>query len=101
MRSLTRELGWSSLWAGRNTPTAEIVRTLADHRLGIRIVALSASAASSNERTLANEVRALEDRCRADGVILLLGGAGAWPERPRHGVVVRNLAMLRTIVPAR
>jgi hypothetical protein len=93
-----REAGWSTLWAGRRTPLAEI-----DHRLGqgqVALLAVSASEASSAAADLEQVAAALGRRCRALGVTLLLGGHGAWPERPRHGQLIRSLGALHDLAVA-
>jgi excisionase family DNA binding protein len=85
-----RELGWTPLWLGRRTPVAEIVRLV--RRDQVTMVALSASALLRDEQAL----RALEDElgsaCKERGVMLLLGGRGAWPAQPSYGVRVTSFA---------
>jgi excisionase family DNA binding protein len=87
-----REAGWSTLWAGRRTPLEEIERLLG--RGEVRLLAVSASEASSDAAGLRRLATALGRRCRALDVSLVLGGQGAWPERPRHGQVIRSLLLL-------
>lgn len=85
-----RELGWTPLWLGRRTPIGEVVRLASGAQ--VAMVALSASALLGDERALraiADEVGAA---CRAGGVALLLGGAGAWPAPPSYGVRVTSFA---------
>lgn len=83
-----REAGWATLWAGRQTPAAELRPALAN---GVRLLAVSASQASSNALDLRRQAEALGRLSRAAGVSLVLGGGGAWPERPRTGMRFRAL----------
>ncbi|HEX6836056.1 MAG TPA: helix-turn-helix domain-containing protein [Polyangia bacterium] len=89
---LLREAGWQALWAGRLTPVAELVKTIGDPMNRVRLVALSASVASRDARALAVEERVVGAACAEARATLLVGGAGAWPARPRHGRLVRELA---------
>ena len=79
-----REAGWLPLWSGRATPMNELIRRL-DKR-DLRLVALSASSRSNEQRALERQARRLAVACRAAGAALVLGGRGAWPERPRDAV---------------
>jgi MerR family transcriptional regulator, light-induced transcriptional regulator len=90
-----REAGWSTRWAGRQTPLEEIERLLRQGEVGM--LALSASEASADAVGLRRQAEALGRRCRALGVTLVLGGHGAWPERPRHGALVRSLGRLHEL----
>lgn len=83
-----RELGWVPLWLGRHTPGTEIVRLVRAGRA--QMVALSASAASSDAAALAALAEQTGAASRERGVALVLGGSGAWPEQPRHGVRLRS-----------
>jgi hypothetical protein len=88
-------VGWACVWAGRRTPTQELI-TLAKNG-EVSLLALSASLASSDPRPLAREARRLGDACRASGADLLLGGAGAWPEQPAYGTRIRDLSSLHRV----
>jgi excisionase family DNA binding protein len=79
-----REAGWNALWAGRRAPFAELGPALA--RGKARLLAVSASEASSDPLALRRQAEALGRTARAAGVSLALGGGGAWPDRPRTGV---------------
>ncbi len=70
--------GFKPLWVGANTPVNEIVDAVA--ALEPAVVALSASAWSSDAGTLGNACRAIETACGEHGARLVLGGRGAWPE---------------------
>jgi len=89
-----REAGWETLWTGRNTPVPELVRTVRDAGRRIKLVAISASVASQNTRALALEERTVGAACASVGAALLIGGAGAWPERPKHAQLIRELRAL-------
>lgn len=73
-----RERGWTPLWLGRHTPTAEILRVLA--RGGVRAVALSASAAADGTAALEAMASRVAEACPHAGATLVLGGRGPWPE---------------------
>ena len=77
-----REVGFAVVWAGRLTPTAEVVRSV--EAGGLSLVALSASSLSAHRPDLAEVVRVVGRACRRGGTALALGGSGAWPERPAH-----------------
>ncbi|HET6412405.1 MAG TPA: helix-turn-helix domain-containing protein [Anaeromyxobacter sp.] len=78
-----REAGWASVWAGRRTPFAELGPALARSRS--RLIAVSASAGSSDAVALREQAAELGRIARVHGAALALGGRGAWPDRPRHG----------------
>ena len=72
-----REAGLITIWAGRKTPTSELIRSL---QLGqVEYVALSASA-FSDEAVLTRQALQLSATCRQEGGTLILGGTGHWPE---------------------
>lgn len=78
-----REAGWATDWTGRRTPIAELRRVL---DRGARMLCVSASAASADAVGLRRQADELGQLARAAGVTLVLGGTGAWPDRPRVGV---------------
>lgn len=78
-----REAGWNTLWAGRATPTAELERTIRRGEVGL--VALSASACSTDALALRRQAEQVGEACLEGGAALALGGTGPWPERPTHG----------------
>ena len=72
-----REAGLLTIWAGRKTPTSELIKSL---QLGhAEYVALSASA-FSEEAVLTRQALQLSAACQQEGHTLILGGAGQWPE---------------------
>lgn len=93
-----REAGWATRWAGPHTPTAELERAL---RAGsVDLLAVSASAASADALGLRRQAEALARACKIAGAALVLGGDGAWPERPRHGSRLRGLESLHRLAEA-
>jgi MerR family transcriptional regulator, light-induced transcriptional regulator len=92
-----REAGWATDWAGRRTPIAEIGPALGR---GVRMLAVSASEVSVDAPDLRRQADALGRLSRAAGVTLVLGGAGAWPERPRTGVRFHGLEPFRAFAVA-
>jgi MerR family transcriptional regulator, light-induced transcriptional regulator len=87
-----REAGWATLWAGRGTPSAELA-SMVRGRMA-RMVALSASCASTDALALRRQAGALAEACRAGGAHLVLGGAGAWPEGLRGAMRLHSLEQL-------
>lgn len=85
-----RELGWSPLWLGRHTPIAEVVRLVHGGRCSL--VALSASAVLAGRRTLQATADEVAAACRSTSAGLVLGGSGAWPDRPAFGIRLRSFA---------
>ena len=84
-----REAGWAPLWLGRRTPVSEIVR-LAKKGGQVAVVALSASPASKNAAALREVVKQVGAACAERKLGLVLGGSGAWPEHPAHGVRITS-----------
>jgi excisionase family DNA binding protein len=89
-----REAGWATLWAGRRTPTAEIAGLVRGS--GARLVALSASCASTDALDLRRQAETVARACRPAGAQLALGGAGAWPDHPRGARRFRSLEAFST-----
>jgi excisionase family DNA binding protein len=90
-----REANWSTVWTGRRTPADELIDIARSGQFDL--IALSASAASSNTARLAGEAKALGEACRQAGAILVLGGGGAWPDDPAYGTRVRDLGTLHRL----
>jgi MerR family transcriptional regulator, light-induced transcriptional regulator len=82
------ELGWTPLWLGARTPTVETVRMA--EKSGARMVAMSASSASSDANLLGRMASQVGAGCRPHDIDLVLGGEGAWPETPAYGVRLRS-----------
>ena len=93
-----RDRGWSPLWIGRSTPIRQLAEAIT--RYDVRLVALSASRHSRDQRSLARQLELVGRACAAHGVQLVLGGEGAWPARPKHGRVVRDFASFDALLIA-
>lgn len=91
-----RELGWTTLWAGSRTPVLEL-RKFTDS-MQLDLIALSASASSSDPVPLREACETLESDCAERGVVLALGGDGAWPESPRLARRFRDFASFHRFV---
>ena len=85
-----REAGWTTLWAGQDTPAEELAAVA--RQGGAEMIAVSASAANVDSDRLRAQADVLGAACRSAGVELALGGSGAWPESPAHGRRFKTLA---------
>ena len=85
-----REAGLESLWLGAPTPTSVLIETI--ERRSPAIVALSASAWSSDADLLLQHYGQIAKACRRCSATLVLGGAGNWPQRPAYGYRVHGFA---------
>jgi methylmalonyl-CoA mutase cobalamin-binding subunit len=81
-----REHGHLPVWLGRRTPVQEVIRMVMSGQA--ELVAMSASIASDDAEALGQIAEAIGSACKAHGVSLVLGGSGAWPEVPSHGLRV-------------
>lgn len=94
-----RESGWVPLWLGRRTPRGEVVRVVRDG--GAEMVALSASEASDDAALLSAVAGEVGSACRERGAVLVLGGTGAWPARPRVGRRVSTFGEFHDLLAGR
>jgi excisionase family DNA binding protein len=94
-----REAGRRTLWLGRKTPLGEILRLVGDGHLAM--VAVSASAASTNTRMLGQFARELGAACAKARVDLVVGGAGSWPEHLAHATRVWSFAAFHEFLRVR
>ena len=94
-----RERGWQPNWIGRSAPIADVATAIAAARP--QLVALSASALSSDGADLARQAEHIGVTCRDVGADLVFGGSGAWPARPLYGRIVRDFAALADLLRAR
>lgn len=78
-----REAGWRVLWVGAHTRPADVVEQV--RKGGVQMVALSASAFSTDHRGLRQQITRVGAVCQRYDVPLVLGGAGAWPDPPPFG----------------
>jgi excisionase family DNA binding protein len=83
-----REAGWRAESTGSRTRTVDVVERVRTGELAM--VALSASALMTGRRALRAQVRAVGAACQRQGVALVLGGSGVWPEPPPFGVRLRR-----------
>jgi excisionase family DNA binding protein len=93
-----RETGWATLWSGRRTPTQGLIEHTRSRTLDL--LALSASAGSTNAARLGAQAEEVGRACRNAGIMLVLGGRGAWPEQPSYGTRVRDLDSLHRLASA-
>ena len=91
-----RELGWSTMWAGRRTPLDEVARAL-EGSAPARLVAASASQFSDDAPRMARVAATLGRMCEKTGARLIFGGRGAWPEQPRVGVRLNGFRELAEV----
>jgi excisionase family DNA binding protein len=77
-----REHGWNSQWAGRASPTQELIQRIEGG--GCDMLALSAAENSTDAEKLRNQALTVASACQANGVSLVLGGRGLWPEPAPH-----------------
>lgn len=94
-----REQGWTPIWIGRSAPSADVVAAIEGS--DVQLVALSASASSSDGAALARHAEHIGEACRRAGADLVMGGSGAWPERPAFGQIVRDFTTLTQLLAAR
>jgi len=85
-----REAGWATLWAGQDTPASELVEVARSG--GAEMIAVSASAATTDEVGLRRQAVELGEACAAAGVELGLGGSGPWPDPPPYGQRFRSIS---------
>jgi len=74
-----RESGWRGLWGGGAIPADDLSRRL--QKLPVSMVAAAASPSSVPRRALRAWAAAVGASCVRKGIPLVLGGAGAWPDR--------------------
>lgn len=77
------EAGWRGWWAGRRTPIDQVHDVIASGRAAM--VCVSASAYTTDATLLESVAHRLGVRCRENGVELVLGGSGPWPDEPAYG----------------
>lgn len=93
-----REAGFATLWVGAPTPTGELLRVI--QRRGLSRVCLSASVLSRTASSLKRQAATVGEACAARKLDLVLGGEGAWPDVPAHGVRLHTFEALRSHVTA-
>jgi MerR family transcriptional regulator, light-induced transcriptional regulator len=78
-----REQGWATIWVGPRAPTAELCEYISAHRP--RLVAMSASAYSTDGTSLSALAERVGEACRQVAATLVVGGRGHWPSALSHG----------------
>lgn len=84
-----REAGWAGEWAGTNTPNRDLVGHI--EARPVAMVCLSASRWSGNGDDLGRQYRRVAAACRKAETDLVLGGMGAWPDKPAYGTRIHGL----------
>lgn len=78
-----RSVGINAVNAGTDITPGLLNEYITDS--SYQLVALSASACQSNTASLARSCRTISALCREQGITLILGGEGAWPDDPDFG----------------
>jgi excisionase family DNA binding protein len=91
-----REAGWSCRWAGRRTPAGDVEDAVRSGQ--VQMLAVSASAACTDGKKLGRQYRGLAEAAQSRGVVLVLGGSGAWPEDPPYGHRLRSFRELSSLL---
>ncbi len=94
-RLCLRSAGFDVVWIGVNTPLDELlqyIKTSEQSALG-----LSASRWLTDGVSLASAYRAVAAACRDQGVELMLGGGGAWPDVIEYGYRCHSFTDLRSL----
>ena len=90
-----REAGWRVLWVG-SAPVSELNRVAASGELDM--IALSASAASPEQKKLDEVAEQLGAACAQSGTRLVLGGRGAWPDQPACGTRLHSFGQFSSFL---
>ena len=85
-----REQAWTPLWLGRRTPLTEVLRLVEESR--VAKVVLSASCAVDDDRFLQETADQVGQACKEQGVTLVLGGGGSWPDPPTYGTRLNSFS---------
>ena len=86
---------WEPLWLGRDTPTDVLIDNIGSENLDL--VALSASVYGVISEELAKHAMRVAEVCRSQGILLVLGGMGTWPE-VEGAVRVRSFSEFDTLL---
>lgn len=78
-----RDAGWTCEWIGAKTPTKRLLKWLETRP--VEGIALSASVWSSDRDGLNMQYRQIAKTCQELGILVILGGEGAWPEQIPYG----------------
>ena len=85
-----REAGWNTIWLGSPTPIAALIEAIDRYRP--TMVAVTASSFSCETIELKRQCKIIANACRGCGAEIVLGGEGAWPDRPAQGRRIRTFA---------
>ncbi len=91
-----RELGWRPVWAGRSTPIDGLGAAMDSYQ--VDALCVSSSEYANNDRRMADAAAQLAALCKSRGVILVLGGGGAWPSDLAGAHRLTNLVGLRAVL---
>ncbi len=94
-----REAGWAALWVGQATPLDDLLSLAGSGQ--IHMLALTASAASSDRRELGAFLDLVGPACERSGIRLAMGGAGAWPDPPKFGKRFHSLSEFHEFISGR
>ncbi|MCB9654121.1 MAG: helix-turn-helix domain-containing protein [Deltaproteobacteria bacterium] len=94
-----RERGLRTRWTGRATPVEELTHLL--ERPGTQLLAVSASQVCHEAEPLEAWLSIVGPVCKRNGVDLILGGEGAWPDVPNYGLRLRNFEELNAFLRGR
>ena len=94
-----REAGWATVWLGAPTATSMVLESIAI--LKPEVVAVSASAWSTDSDALRHHAQVIAQECKRYGAVLTLGGEGAWPDSSKKSHRLKSCeafsAMLRSL----
>jgi excisionase family DNA binding protein len=91
-----REAGHQVMWAGRATPTPDIINYLRTQAPAM--VALSASIVSQDTQRLRESTLPVARACQEVRCRLVLGGSGGWPEDLPGAIRVHDFAGLHSML---
>ena len=91
-----RSVGFDTLWVGAGSSAADLASYIRDSR--IALVALSASAYSTDQVALGAAYRDIASACNHRGAILILCGPGKWPEPIDYGYRCHSFQEMRDIL---
>lgn len=91
-----REAGWNTMWLGSPTPNDVLVDAIRQYRP--QMVAVTASDFSRESDALSTQYRNIADAARQCGAQIVLGGTGAWPDKPERGSRIRTFTAFAALL---
>ena len=91
-----RSEGIDALMVGANAPTAELLQCILDWASDLEFVALSASRWSTDAVTLQRTCNEIASACSENGIRLIVGGEGSWPEVLDYGLRLHTFKELQS-----